>query len=143
MSDQDKRRIYTQALQEARRDLNAIKMKHDALQSAVTHLEKLIELLPREQTEGVGLDSFKGLTHKQACIKVLYNATAPMTTREIADTIEQGGYEHESANFWNSTNTALTRLKEDQWIAKTENGWVITDEGRTKAEGNQDLTLPF
>lgn len=132
---------YHAILKVMRTELKAVEVRYIALQEGVAAIERLAGLSAgRNSTktlEELGVVStpfgaFDGMGNKSAVMKAMQIADKPLSTREVVQIMESAGYQHNSANFWNTVNTTLVRLAEKEgWVLKNPEGkWFLTPQGR-------------
>lgn len=95
-----------------------LEAKRDALNDAIEGIRKMLGVVASPLTEGlieyepgdIRAGVFLSMNIGDAAMKLLTMRKQPMSTRAIADALEQGGFHHTSKNFINTVNTALYRL---------------------------------
>lgn len=121
-----------------------LESKRDALNDAINGIKKLLhvnsQMLPdgtftqpvSQLTTGQDIpsDAFFGMPIRDAIKKFLtMKMKKPQQYREIADALEQGGFEHKSKSFHNTVNTTLTRLAggDDPVVVKVQGKWGLLE----------------
>lgn len=120
-----------------------LEAKRDALNSAIEGIRKLLnvnaQMLPDgtvqtitpQLTNGEELrsDTFFGLSLRDAIKKYLAIKKKPQSYREIADALEEGGFQHSSKKLSNTVNTTLGRMAEgdEPEVAKIRGDWGLAE----------------
>jgi hypothetical protein len=120
-----------------------LESKRDALNAAIDGIKKLLYVnaqtlpdgtirnAPNQITNGQELrsDTFFGLPVREAIKKYLTIMKKPQSYREIADALEEGGFQHSSKKFYNTVNTTLGRMSEgdDAEVVKIRGDWGLLE----------------
>lgn len=120
-----------------------LEAKRDALNSAIEGIRKLLnvnaQMLPDgtvqtitpQLTNGEEMrsDSFFGMSLRDAIKKYLAMKKKPKSYRDIADALEEGGFQHASKKFYSTVNTTLGRMAEgdDADVCKIRGEWGLLE----------------
>jgi len=149
MVDQKKEDFMSQ-IEHYRAVLDDLQKQRDVLQyrikevdTAITSLHRLIpeeaksELptpaMPNVPSAVVPSGKYAGMSVRWAILNLLAeDATAPMTTGDIAEAIRRGGIQTSGKSFSGNVSAVLSGMNHDRHeVVSGERGWAITEIGRS------------
>lgn len=121
-----------------------LESKRDALNAAIDGIRKLIhvnsQMLPDgtiksaaagqlPEAQEIQSDTFFSLSIPDAIEKFLRMMKKPQPVREIADSLERGGFSHTSQRFPKTVATTLNRMAEadEPKVVKVKGEWGLTE----------------
>jgi hypothetical protein len=134
---------YRAVLDDLQKQRNEFQYRIKEIDTAITSLHRLIpeaaksELptpaMPSVQSATVPQGKYAGMSVRWAILNLLAeDAIAPMTTGDIADALLKGGILTTGKSFSGNVSAVLSGMNHDRSeVTASENGWVITPNGRS------------
>jgi hypothetical protein len=134
---------YRAVLDDLQKQRNEFQYRIKEIDTAITSLHRLIpeaaknELptpaMPNVPSALVPHGKYAGMSVRWAILNLLAeDATAPMTTGDIADALVKGGIVSNGKSFSGNVSAVLSGMNHDRSeVSAGEKGWVITPNGRS------------
>jgi hypothetical protein len=134
---------YRAVLDDLQSQRNVLQYRIKEIDTAITSLHRLIPedaktalptpSMPSVSSAVVPHGKYAGMSVRWAILNLLAeDATAPMTTGDIAEALLSGGIQTSGKSFSGNVSAVLSGMNHDRSeVSAGEKGWVITPSGRS------------